>query len=251
MIASLALAIGALQACAPAPALRLDHVPVAVRDLDAAATMWQSLGFTLKPGRAHANGIRNLHAKFADGTEIELITAAEARDELSAHYVDFLRDGDGGAFLALHAGAGFRTPPSLPLDHPLGWIFFGQLNRSPTDRPEHFVHANGAQTLQAVWLAAPDHGELLELLERYDARPCDGGTRVPLAASDELRLLPPDTSLPPGRRILGVSVTVADLDRAVEVLAAAGVPAQARGESVLVAPLHASRVWLELREPPS
>ena len=44
----------------------LDHVPIAVGDLDAAAARYRALGFALKPGRPHANGIRNQHAKFAD-----------------------------------------------------------------------------------------------------------------------------------------------------------------------------------------
>ena len=61
--------IAAALALAAAPIVAgLDHVPVAVRDLEAAAADYRRLGFVLKPGRPHANGIRNVHAKFADGT---------------------------------------------------------------------------------------------------------------------------------------------------------------------------------------
>lgn len=74
-------------------AVGLDHVPVAVADLAAAAERYQRLGFTLKPGRPHENGIENRHAKFRDGTEIELITAREARDPLTAGAVRRLPDG--------------------------------------------------------------------------------------------------------------------------------------------------------------
>jgi catechol 2,3-dioxygenase-like lactoylglutathione lyase family enzyme len=63
----------------------LDHIPIAVADLERAAERYRRLGFTLKPGRAHKNGIRNQHAKFADGTELELITAPEGRDSLTRH----------------------------------------------------------------------------------------------------------------------------------------------------------------------
>ena len=40
----------------------IDHVPIAVNDLEQAAAAYRRLGFVLKPGRPHANGIRNLHA---------------------------------------------------------------------------------------------------------------------------------------------------------------------------------------------
>src|SRR5262249_26762634 len=39
--------------------LGLSHVPLAVRDLHSAAEDFEKLGFALKPGRLHANGIRN------------------------------------------------------------------------------------------------------------------------------------------------------------------------------------------------
>jgi len=61
---------------APEPVVRgLDHVPLAVKDLEQAKADFEALGFALKPGRPHDNGLRNAHVKFPDGTEIELITA--------------------------------------------------------------------------------------------------------------------------------------------------------------------------------
>ncbi len=53
----------------PIPAIMgLNHIPIAVADLDGAAAQYRQLGFALKPGRPHANGIRNEHAKFPDGS---------------------------------------------------------------------------------------------------------------------------------------------------------------------------------------
>jgi hypothetical protein len=100
----------------------LDHLPVAVANLDEAAARYLRLGFVLKPGRPHANGIRNQHAKFADGTEIELITAPDARDALTATYRRHLALGDGPAFLALFAPsleeAAARLDAAASRDHP-------------------------------------------------------------------------------------------------------------------------------------
>jgi len=88
----------------------LDHIPIAVGDLESSAEEHRELGFTLKPGRPHANGIRNQHVKFQDGTELELITTPEVRDGLTATYRRHLQAGDGPAFLALWPGCWRRSP---------------------------------------------------------------------------------------------------------------------------------------------
>ena len=73
--------VAAIGLSANPPAITgLDHIPIAVRDLDRAAADYRALGFALKPGRPHDNGISNAHVKFPDGTELELITAPEARE---------------------------------------------------------------------------------------------------------------------------------------------------------------------------
>ena len=58
----------------------LDHIIILVNNLEAAASRYRAMGFALKPGRPHDNGIRNQHVKFEDGTELELLTAPEAKD---------------------------------------------------------------------------------------------------------------------------------------------------------------------------
>ncbi|HEU0055301.1 MAG TPA: VOC family protein, partial [Longimicrobium sp.] len=165
-------------ACAAAPSatVRLDHVPIAVRDLEGATADYRDrLGFAIKPGRPHPNSILNSHQKFRDGTQLELITATEPRDRLARDYLDFLTGGDGGAFLALHAGRAdsasarvkavepeheaadgeYGTPGFAP-GHPLRYLFFANGPASPTDRPEHFAHPNTAAGLHAVWIRRAD-----------------------------------------------------------------------------------------------
>jgi hypothetical protein len=48
----------------------IDHIPLVVKYLDDAAEAYRRLGFAIKPGRPHADGIRNAHAKFPDGAGI-------------------------------------------------------------------------------------------------------------------------------------------------------------------------------------
>jgi hypothetical protein len=68
--------------------VRLDHVPVAVADLEVAqSTYSDSLGFSLKPGYRHPSGIRNTHIKYVDGSQLELISVDGARG-LKAAWVE-------------------------------------------------------------------------------------------------------------------------------------------------------------------
>src|SRR5215467_13081676 len=79
----------------PQPLLAgMDHIPVVVRDLEQAEADFKRLGFAIKPGRFHPDGIRNAHVKFPDGTEIELITAPAATDALTSDYRASLQSGE-------------------------------------------------------------------------------------------------------------------------------------------------------------
>lgn len=228
----------------------LDHVPIAVRDLEKAADAYRGLGFALKPGRPHSNGIRNQHVKFPDGTELELITAPEARDSLTTKYRRHLENGDGPAFLALYIPDKARVPEDL---HPsLGYLFFGLRNASPTDRPEHFAHANTAYALTRVWLAGDDlsaerrllaalgatiRREAVEFPDRVDAE-------VAALPEGSVVLLPGRFQIVRGRPIVGLTVAVRDLDTAATF---AGASARRTASSVFVDPRDALGYRLELR----
>lgn len=265
MVVVTALAIGGAGVFAhqrPPLLAGVDHVPVAVRDLERAADTYRRLGFVLKPGTPHANGIRNLHAKFADGTEIELITAPKPADKLTREYVDHLKQGEGPAFLALYTPAGRALAEAVPDDHPARrYIFFGALNRSPTDRAEHFQHPNTAESLSSVWLAADEFKHELDLLARGGvAAPMTRAVRAPQESrvpvvrlgGSSLVLLPSSRQIVPGRRIAGATVRVRNLEAALKVLQASGLNPQvvtaADGRSVFLAPNLACGWWLELTE---
>jgi catechol 2,3-dioxygenase-like lactoylglutathione lyase family enzyme len=255
----------------------LDHVPVAVASLEEAAERYRALGFTLKPGRPHDNGVRNHHAKFADGTEIELITAPEARDALTATYRRHLGQGDGPAFLALYApsmeAAGARLVAArVAHNHHrsylgfgdgdgLSYLFLGPRNHSSTDRPDHFAHANGASSLVAVWLAGEDLSSERRLLTALGAELVTAEVRVPDAVSapvarfaeGDVVLLPKERQLVPGRRIVGATLRVRSLVALESLLARRGAPVPTKitgrqGRSVFLPPAVTHGLWLEFRE---
>lgn len=229
----------------------LDHVVLAVNDLDATAARYRALGFTLKPGRPHDNGIRNWHAKFKDGTELELLTAPEPKDALTTTYRKHLAQGDGPAFMALMA------KPKAPADGEAPpYIFFGSRNASPTDLPEHFVHANTAYSLIAVWLAGSDFTRERALLTRYGAtvglprQLLDMDADVMrVAEGGSVYLLPARARIHPDRPIVGVTFRVRDLAEARKVLASAHVTlAASDANHVLLAPAQTGGLWIEFRK---
>ena len=252
MVAMRVLAVVlALASLIPQTSIALDHVVLAVNDLDATAARYRALGFTLKPGRPHDNGIKNWHAKFKDGTELELLTAPEAKDALTTAYRKHLAAGDGPAYMALMA------KPKAPAegDAP-SYIFFGSRNASPTDLPEHFEHKNTAYTLIAVWLAGSDFTRERALLTRYGAT-----TGLPqqliemdaevlrVAEGGSVYLLPARARVHPDRPIVGVTFRVRDLAEARKVLAAAKVtPAASDANHLLLAPAQTGGLWVEFRK---
>ena len=269
--------------CAPAESaqVRLDHVPIAVADLEGATARYRDrLGFSIKPGRPHPNSLLNSHQKFRDGTQLELITATEPRDRTATDYVEFLKGGDGGAFLSLQAG---RLGPvsraihpleprnelseseyfdliNFPPGHPMQYVFFVRGSPSPTDRPEHFAHPNTAAGLYAVWLRQPDPSREVRMLERLGAAACPSALRLPIGpVRREIRLargvlyLVPTPGTPSRRAIAGVTLRVADVDSARRALrlppGTVREGRDARGPWLRIPPEHANGVWMELLQP--
>lgn len=258
----LALVVGSLLAVHPSPesfqerpSIALDHVVLAVNDLEATAARYRQLGFSLKPGQPHANGIRNQHVKFANGTELELLTAPEAADDLTTRYRRHLADGDGPAYLAL-----FPRPTAPARSEAPSYIFFGQRNQSPTDRPEHFAHRNTADDLIAVWLAGSDFKQERALLVKHGASSQSGPLDALSETGEMLSLtegvvyfLPERLRVHRARPIIGVTFHMRDHQAAVRVLSDAGVQFRTLPDSVLLAPAVTGGLWIELttRRPPS
>jgi hypothetical protein len=123
---------------------RIDHVVLAVRDLDAAANVFHGLGFTLTPRAAHEDrmGTSNRLAQFAGRSFIELLEVDRPRKlaphdfsqsppffSFGAHSLDFTaaREGismlvfagdDARADIATFTGAGIPTYAPFDFERP-------------------------------------------------------------------------------------------------------------------------------------
>lgn len=217
-------------ACTPrAGAPHLDHVVIVVKQLDSARAQLGRLGFRFKAGRLHPNNLRNLHVKFPDGRELEIMSlAGEPRDRFAQDYADLLSTGEGGAYVALRiasldsvaaAGsrAGLETHTSVsgpwrftgfaPYSD-AGGVFFGTGWRAPVDPDSIFRHANRAESMRQAWV---EGGPALEaLLLELGAAPCDSvllpdgraGAKWILASGS--LVVVPIRSMPPRPRPVGV-----------------------------------------------
>lgn len=260
------LLAGAAQAAGPL--VSIGHIPIAVRDLDAASADYRVLGFALKPGHRHDDSILNNHVKFADGTELELITASQPSDDTAAQYLRRLTSGEGPAFLALEwvdadrvraaltrADIEFRQGAFFTLGDPsLDYLFFGGDNRSPTDRPEHFAHANGAERLIGVWIADAENPSLLKLLRVLGAHLDARTGEASLANGSTIRLLPRSRRLIADRPLVGAVLLTRDLARVRAAAGAAGIStvessAESGHRGLVLPPSATHGLWLEFREP--
>ena len=245
----------------------IDHIPVVVADLEKAQADFRALGFRIKPGRPHADGIRNAHVKFPDGSEIELITAPAAVDALTAEYRAKMATGEGPVYFGLYEPdqtallAKIKGLPAVAdTDHgaldfapesPLHPLFFGQRNKSPTDLPEHFAHENTAVKLSGLWVR--DNQEFDALLKRL---------RVPLApvrlcgfvgggAGTVARLPEGNVYLvrSAGENVIGARVDVRSVASVKTVLGRSGIlfeeDPSCDSNAVWIAPSRAHGIWIE------
>jgi len=260
----LAASIGA--ASLASPGLHLDHVPLAVRDLPAAVAQFRSLGFTIKPGRPHQNGIENASIKFADGSYVELITAHDGSDPLARRYQEFLKTGEGasyvflrdsqGAFADRARRAGGRRSEAGSFaftELPASWrVPHLQLIEYPApaiDSPEIYRHGNGARRLVAVWMlidrgddpiarelgAGPMHADAFSFDDRLTKS-------VELADHTRLMLTPRRAGDPPHVRTVAILIEVDSLTRLKQI---AGLEHfTTRGPASWLPPSQVHGVWL-------
>jgi hypothetical protein len=87
--------------------IQIDHLVTVVADLEQASSRYTQLGFTVKQGRLHANGLVNAHVKFANKTSLELMSVSgEPTDRIARDYQTLLQEREGGVYLAI---SGIRT----------------------------------------------------------------------------------------------------------------------------------------------
>ncbi|WP_185974305.1 VOC family protein [Litoribacter populi] len=150
---------------------RLDHVPIAVMDIIEAEKTFLNLGFSIKNGKMHSNGLINFFLKFADGTYIEIISPSKGvQDSTTEFYADFLKKSEGGAALCLSAdfednATSYKNWPLKQFDFPkvftitqidsseFDWLFFIKYHADVIDEPRLLIHDNQVLGIEKVHLS--------------------------------------------------------------------------------------------------
>jgi hypothetical protein len=138
------------------------------------------------------------------------------------------------------------------------FLFIVSDNRSPTDQPEHFAHANGATEMCAVWIATEKAEALARLLVHLGGREQSRKVLVPgmveatvIALNEgEVIILPKAHQVLSGRPVIGASFCVRNLPQVQRTLADAGIEPWAgakTSEEIVVEPARAHGLWLEFR----
>lgn len=258
---------------------KIDHVNIAVKDLEAAKGQYKKLGFSIKPGRLHRNGILNAFTKFKDGNLLELITSSKEADELSSWYLQFIQKNPAGAgaFIALkveskskleilkrhftkrglacdYSNTGYSQTLSFDKDHLLHPLFFISYEGKIKDKSVHLNHPNTAQSLHAVWLGTELAAPLKKGIGFKGASKIElpffpeAATRIKLEQG-EIYILPDLQN----ERISGVTLLVENVKTAKSIITKGtgknfNLYTTQRGESFAVPPELTFGIWIEFLE---
>jgi catechol 2,3-dioxygenase-like lactoylglutathione lyase family enzyme len=191
--------------------LGIDHLVIAVPDLERAIEGYAALGFTVVPGGRHSAATHNALVAFADGSYLELLAfyepAPEHRwwgplqrggglvdfccrtDDLPADTAAFRRAGvpmQGPAPLGRERPDGYRLRwvLSVPPPQARGLAPFLILDETPREErvPRERAHANRVEGIETVMVAIEDVGAARGWYEAVLGRPGEGCRREDLDA---------------------------------------------------------------------
>jgi hypothetical protein len=235
-----------------------------VNDLAQAKQDFKALGFTIKPGRLHANSIENAHVKFHDGTSLELITVSEPRDELAESYIEIMAEGDGPAYLCLGMDDPGQTEKLLfdfeptvtkgsyyqwitfPRESPLSYLFFMKYADPPVDKKEHLHHQNGVLGIKTLTLEKEDFSSELAMLQMLGSDIPATKDNVTLA-SQKILFKSTKNQLDSASPVVSITLLVKDIHETMEQLPK-GIPFDISSANTIVLPAeycHGIQIALE------
>jgi hypothetical protein len=157
--------------------IQIDHVITVVANLDSAISAYTNLGFTVKQGRLHDNGLINAHIKFKNTTSFELMSIdGEPTDEVAQEYTKLLESGEGGVYLAITGintkameekldllEISYNTTPGKRWNYitfhrhsGLAHIFFIDYHIKDDELQKNLTHENSLENISQVWIEGGD-----------------------------------------------------------------------------------------------
>lgn len=155
--------------------LKSDHINFVVSNLAEYKTLFNNLGFVLKPGTKHSNGIENFFIKFPTGPYIEILSVVKPKDNIARFYGNLQQKGQiEPAFLALSAAPiildslqnffadinqptsfsdlGFARILSFQLSEKYLPYFFIEYSDQSPEAKKFVTHNNGATKISRIFI---------------------------------------------------------------------------------------------------
>lgn len=156
-------------------AVRVDHLITLTPHgkYDAVVDEYRNVGFNIKPGRTHENGLLNNHIKFSNGSSIELMTlTTKPGDNISQNYARLMAKEEKAVFVALQIESAKNTSEMLtgqgikndlminklwnyvtfPDGSDLEMLFLIEVKTNILDEPAMFIHENGITEINNVFI---------------------------------------------------------------------------------------------------
>lgn len=153
--------------------LTIDHVILTESDSNTLVQKYEQMGFTVKQGSKHQNGLINAHIKFLDSGAIELMSLySEPKDELAKEYASLIKQKIKGAYIAFSGQKTtviasilgknqiehtiqkekWWTYVTFPKSSGFAPLFFIEYHRSFPEQSENYLHRNGMSRMAHIEL---------------------------------------------------------------------------------------------------
>ena len=264
------------------PLTRLDHVVIAVKNLDAAATTYRKLGFTLTPRGLHEGKGTGNHCIMFGSTYVELLGIVDetgARGRLAervdargegAIAIAYGADDADNSYAALRAAGIEAEPPNdlarpLDLDGKRDMVRFRNIMLPKLALPEtmQFVcthltpeltrarrewqlHPSGATAVAEVIIAQDDPAEVR--VELATAKLDNTTITIDTRAAIEQRVGTAAVAGAPQTGIIGLTIRVNEVDAAAAMLDMGRIPRREANHRIVVPASAAHGVFIEFAE---
>ena len=264
------------------PITRLDHVIIAVRSLDAAATTWRKLGFTLTPRGFHEGKGTGNHCIMFPNTYIELLGIVDDTGTKGRLGQRVNERGEGGmgiawgadnaddTYAALRAaGVEAETPndlsrpidldgkrdivrfrnimlPGLHLQDTMQFVCTHVTPELTRARREWQLHPNGATGVAEVLVAATDIAAARAQLA--PAEPANAKVTIATRSEIEKRLSPKALTGAAATGIVALTIRVNELDAAGAMLSMGRIPHEESRHAITVPATAANGIAVRFSE---
>ncbi|MFN9544419.1 MAG: VOC family protein [Alphaproteobacteria bacterium] len=265
-----------------APIDRLDHVIIAVRDLQAAAGAWRKLGLTLTPRGLHEGKGTGNHCIMVPDSYVELLGIVDATGAQGRLAERVRTRGEGGMGLAWGADDADRACASLraagieaeepndlsgplDLDGRQDMVRFRNVMLPKLDLPgtmqfvcthltpeltrarrEWMLHPSGATGIAAIMIAVDD--ETAARTQLVEAKPSNTTITLSSRSTIEGKLGAKALTGAPRDGVVALSLRVNELDAAAAMLSMGRIPHEERRDCVIVPATATHGVALHLAE---